>query len=296
MHSLTVKQDGLLFDFLLGALHGIKRTKLKDYLASGAIKVNGKIVTKASHSLQAGDAVALQTDKQEVMKEKQKSDINVVYEDDTLIVINKPSGLLTIATEKEQKRTAYYGVHRYLQNGNPNNKKPVFIVHRLDQFASGLLVFAKTAAAKMYLQENWHHFVKRYFAVVRGTPARKQDTIVSWLTENQFLKVHTSPYQTEDSKRAVTHYRVLESGRDASLVEVELETGRKHQIRVHLASIGHPILGDDRYGGKDNAKTAARLALHSYYLSISHPKTGKNLKFQTEQPREFAQFLKARLS
>ncbi len=292
MHLLKVTKPAKLFDFLLEGLHGIKKTKLKNYLRERAILVNGKIVTQFDHPLQPGDQVGLQTDKEEAAKQSLRSRLDIVYEDDTLIVINKPSGLLTIATEQEQKRTAYYQVHEYLMSQNPRNRKPIYIVHRLDQDASGLIVFAKNLNAKMFLQEHWQEFQKKYYAVVNGIPPRESDTIESWLRESKFLKVYTSPERSEGAKHAVTHYQVLRKSASAALLDVEIETGRKHQIRVHLASLGHPILGDEKYGGKENAKAAKRLALHSRYLKIRHPETNKPLSFESGLPPAMEQMLR----
>ena len=292
MHHLKVTRESTLFEFLLQGLQGIKKNKLKDYLRQQAISVNGKTVTQFDFSLKPGDQVGLQTDKQEAAKQSLRSRLDIIFEDDSLIIINKPAGLLTIATETEQKKTAYYQVHEYLMRENPRNQKPVFIVHRLDQDASGLIVFAKDIEGKIFLQENWHEFEKKYFAVVQGIPKERSGTISSWLRESKFLKVYTSPDPSHDAKHAVTHYQVVRTSGRLCLMEVALETGRKHQIRVHLASLGHPILGDEKYGGKENAKACKRLALHSYFLRIAHPKTHKFMEFETELPPEFESFLK----
>ncbi len=292
MHLLKVTKPAILFDFLLDRLHGIKKTKLKSYLKERAIVVNGKIVTQFNFPLNPGDEVGLQTDKKEAAKQSLRSRLDIVYEDGTLIVINKPSGLLTIATETEQKRTAYYQVHEYLKSIDARNDKPIFIVHRLDQDASGLIVFAKNLNAKLFLQENWHEFHKKYFAVVNGVPPKKSGTIESWLRESKFLKVYTSPDPSEGAKHAITHYKILRHNSLHALLEVDLETGRKHQIRVHLASLGHPILGDEKYGGKENAKMAKRLALHSCYLKIAHPETHKALVFESKVPADLENLLK----
>lgn len=291
MHVLKPKKEGILFEFLLEALQGIKKNKLKNYLRSGAVSVNGKTVSQFDFKLKAGDRVALLTDKNEAAAQRLKSELSIVYEDDTLIVINKPSGLLTIATERENRKTAYYQVHRYLQHKKPSNPKPVFIVHRLDQDTSGLLVFAKSAEAKFFLQENWHDFEKNYFAVTHGIPAKKSGTLQSWLTEGQTLKVFSSPRETKDSKFAVTHYAVHPFSKKNGLLHIRLETGRKHQIRVHLAGIGHPVLGDEKYGGKENKKRSVRLALHCCFLKLRHPKTAQWMTFKSELPAELKKLL-----
>lgn len=293
MHNLKVTKPCRLFDFLLESLHGIKKTRVKDYLRDRAIVVNGKTVTQFDHPLHPGDEVGLQTDKKEIAKQSLRSRLDIIHEDETMIVINKPSGLLTIATEQEHKKTAYWQVHEYLKSRDPRNPKPVFIVHRLDQDASGLIVFAKNGEAKDFLQENWHEFEKKYYAVVGGIPPKKSGTIESWLRESKFLKVYTSPEPSNGAKHAITHYRILKHTDDAALLEVRLETGRKHQIRVHLASLGHPILGDDKYGGKENEKASRRLALHSYFLKIAHPETHRFMTFESKLPADMENLLKA---
>ncbi len=291
MHVLKPQKEAKLFDFLLEALHGIKRTKLKSYLRDNAITVNGKTVTRFDTPVKPGDTVALITDKGEAVKYRLKSKLDIVYEDASIIVISKPSGLLTIATERENEKTAYAYVHQYLQTKTPRNPKPVFIVHRLDQDASGLIVFAKNAEAKIFLQENWHDFEKHYFAVVDGIPKNKSGTVESWLSEGPTLKMFSSPKETHGSKFSITDYEVQPGSKKNALLLVKLHTGRKHQIRVHLASIGHPILGDEKYGGKENEKKSKRLALHSCYLRIQHPKTGDIISFRSELPPDFTQLL-----
>ncbi len=295
MHKLTVRSDAPLFDYLFTALQGIKRTKLKDYLKRGAIAVNGKVVTAFNHALKAGDRVEIETDKQAMARQKQKSELSIIYEDRDILVIDKPSGLLTIASDREKSRTAYAQVCRYLTAGNTRpQERPLFIVHRLDQGASGLLVFAKTYEAKNFLQENWHTFSKKYYAVVEGTPKKTSGTLESWLCENDFLNVFSMPEPVREGKHAITHYKVLATEGGRSLLEVELETGRKHQIRVHMATMGNPILGDDRYGGKDNKKSAPRLALHAFSLKFEHPATGKQMEFETGIPEILKIILKDR--
>ncbi len=293
MQPLTVKEPGTLFEFLAKVLHGAKRITLKNYLRFGSVFVNGKIVTRHDHRLSPGDKVHIETDKKLAQVSQVKSRLDIVYEDETIIVINKPAGLLTIATEKERSRTAYYQVHEYLKNvellkRGRASAKPVYIVHRLDREASGLLILAKTIEAKTKLQDEWGEFEKRYFAVVEKTPHEKEARISSYLKENNFLRVYGSQRKTEDAKRAVTYYRVLKPG-PFSLLEVTLETGRKHQIRVHLSEMGNPIAGDAYYGSKTDK--IDRLALHAYFLSVKHPDDGKWLTFKTDMPEPFKKLI-----
>lgn len=188
---------------------------------------------------------------------------------------------MTIATDKVRTRTAYFLLNEYLKPGR------VFIVHRLDREVSGLLVFAKTETVKRQLQDHWTQVRKKYFAIVEGTPRRHSGTLRSYLRENKFLRVY-SGRKTADSKLSVTHYRLVRTNGRYSLLEVELETGRKHQIRVHLSDIGHPIVGDKRYGARTNS--AGRLALHASHLALEHPVTRKKMVFESEFPTTFKGF------
>ena len=215
--------------------------------------------------------------------------MRIIYEDDALVVIEKPAGLLTIATDKVRDRTAYFMLNEHLR---PKRQR-VFIVHRLDRDASGLLVFAKTEQAKRFLQDHWKDFEKTYFAIVEGAPEKKSGTISSFLRQNKFLKVY-SGRRTEDSKFSVTHYKVVQAGFPHSLLEINLETGRKHQIRVHLADLGHPIAGDKRYGAKTNP--AGRLALHASRLAFTHPVSGQRMVFESELPRTLVDNIKRNVS
>lgn len=289
MEKFTVKEAGLLLESLLRNLHGYKRTTVKNLLKFRAVSVNGKPTTRFDQPLVPGDQVSIEHNKERAAKEELKSELQVVFEDEDIIVINKPSGLLTIATDKVRTRTAFYKLNEYLKAGSERRQrtlhKSLFIVHRLDQDASGLLVFAKNLQAKMFLQESWANFTKKYYAVVHGIPGEKACTIESYLSENKFLRIYSSPKPSQDSKYGITRYKVLKESEKKALLEVTLVTGRKHQIRVHLASIGHPIVGDDKYGGKfRDAKT--RLALHAFSLEIEHPVTRKKVKFEIPLPSE----------
>lgn len=202
--------------------------------------------------------------------------MRLLYEDDSILVIDKPAGLLTIATESERDRTAYAVLRAYLKRKRPSER--VFIVHRLDREASGLLVFAKNAEAKERLQAQFedHSAGRTYIAVVDGYIKLDRFDIRSYLAENTARLVYSTT-NTRKGRLAVTHVRVLERRPRTSVVEVRLETGRKHQIRVHLAERGHPIVGDEKYGGS----RARRLALHGAALEFRHPHTGRSVRFES---------------
>jgi len=212
------------------------------------------------------------------------SQIPIVFEDDAVIVVDKPAGLLTMATESERARTAYALLRAYLNNKKRPEK--LFIVHRLDREASGLLVFAKTIEAKERLQDQFkdHTAGRRYVAVVEGRVQADEFSIRTYLAENTAFQVYSTTNK-KTGKLAVTHVRVLKRRPKTTLLDVRLETGRKHQIRVHLAGRGHPIVGDKTYGSPSNP--IRRMALHGAQLAFKHPVTGKPISFEAPYPRTF---------
>ena len=210
--------------------------------------------------------------------------IKILFEDDAVVVVDKPAGLLTIATETERERTLYAALRARASAKKPPQK--IFIVHRLDREASGLLVFAKTIEAKEKLQEQFksHSAGRRYVAVVEGQVKGEDFSIRSYLAENAAFRVYSTRKKGE-GKLAITHVQVVKRNPKTTRVQVRLETGRKHQIRVHLAERGHPIVGDKMYGSRSNP--IRRLALHGEYLSFRHPVTGKRVEFEAKYPKVF---------
>ena len=283
MNPLKVKAASTLIDFLTGL--GYTKTKVKQILKHRAIAVNNRVVTRADHKLSANDSILLDAKPKPGAEILEHAGIGIVYEDDAVIVINKPSGLLTIATEKEKKETAYYLLNAYFKERDPSRPDRIFIVHRLDRETSGLIVFAKDEAAKHRLQKDWNSAEKKYYAVVEGIPRDPEGRIESYLSETTAFKVYSEP-AGEESKHAVTRYRIMKAGKGHALLDVLLETGKKHQIRVHLADIGCPVVGDKKYGAKTNP--FRRVALHAYSLSFSHPVSGKRMQFTTPLPKAFA--------
>jgi 23S rRNA pseudouridine1911/1915/1917 synthase len=205
----------------------------------------------------------------------------ILHEDRDIIVVDKPAGLLTISTDREKSRTAYFILTDYVRKGVAKSRNRIFIVHRLDRETSGILIFAKNEEAKFRLQSQWQDTKKNYLAVVHGRCKLHAHTITTYLAGNRARGVYTTT-DTRKGKLSHTAYKVLKETRDFSLLQIELLTGRKHQIRVHLAGIGHPVVGDDRYG-KDN-KRRQRLALHAQSISFKHPFTGAVLTFETKVP------------
>lgn len=217
-------------------------------------------------------------------KKHQPRGLTILYEDRDIIVVNKIHGLLTMGCAREQQNTAYAALTDYVKKGNDRSRNHVFIVHRLDRETSGVIVFAKSEEAKHFLQDNWSDFTKRYFAVVHGTLNQKEGIITSYLYENKAFRVY-SVSNPDNGKYAKTGYTVLKESDKFSLLDIELFTGRKHQIRVHLMEMGHPVSGDNVYGPPD--KGNKRLALHCYSLSLVHPFTGKEMTFKTDIPGYF---------
>lgn len=280
---LNVSEPMELMDFLLAKMGGMKRNSVKALLSHRQVSVNAEVTTQYNTLLKPGDVVTVSSERgnTELMHPK----VRVIFEDPYLIVIEKKENLLTVRTDNGNELTAYSILKKHVLKASKFNR--IYTVHRLDRETSGVLVFAKDRSVQLALQENWHTDVKKriYVAVVEGRMERQEDTIVSWLTENEkSLKVHSSPVDN-GGQQAVTHYRVIKSNDDYSLLEIELATGRKNQIRVHMQSIGHPVIGDKRYGAKTNP--IGRLALHARILEFTHPVTKNPVHFETPVPRNF---------
>jgi len=217
-------------------------------------------------------------------KRFQPRGLSILYEDRDILVVDKISGLLTVSTQKVRDNTAYFLLNTYVRKGNQKSRNRVFIVHRLDRDTSGILIFAKNENAKRYLQEEWHGFTKKYYAVVQGKLPEKQGLITSYLAENSAHRVY-SVSDPEKGKLAKTGYKVLRESKKYSLLEIDLHTGRKNQIRVHFSEKGCPVAGDKIYGEKE--KGIKRLTLHAASITILHPHTKEKMTFETEIPVYF---------
>lgn len=213
----------------------------------------------------------------------------LLYEDQDIIVGNKAAGLLTVAAKWNREHTVETLLNLYVGKGNPKSSKRVYVVHRLDQATTGLLVFAKTEAALKFLKGDWPQTKKTYLAIVHRTPSAREGVIESYLSEDEDYHVHSSQHAqpvegaTGDSKLARTLYRVLKSTPKFALLEVDLQTGRKNQIRVHMADLKHPIVGDKKYGPGETPNR--NLMLHSWKLELTHPFNKKRLSFEAAPPR-----------
>ena len=282
---LTVQRPAELLAFLFSSLPEMKRTKVRQWLKHGTVQVNGQSVTRSSHPLQTGDSVSFRG-KDEVRAESLLPlGMKVVFEDAALLVIEKPENLLSMASATEREKTAYAILTDYVRRGNRQSPERVWIVHRLDRETSGLMVFAKTEAAKRTLQADWQNVEKRYLAVVEGTPPADHGVLRSHLDESGPFKVYSAP-PGERTRLAVTGYRVIKQKATGALLELTLETGRRNQIRVHLADANCPIIGDHKYDARTDP--ARRLGLHAAALRFPHPSTGELLEFESPLPHVLA--------
>jgi len=280
--KLVVKNDGELLEYLYSNLDMPKK-RIKQYLTHGSIYVNNNKVTQYNYKIIKGMNIVINTDN----KNNKKLPFDVLFEDNHIIVVNKPSGLLTIATPKEKEKTLYHIVRDYVIQKDKNKK--IFIVHRLDKDTSGIVIFAKDEKTKNKLQENWNDYVKlrEYIGIVYGNINKKEGQIIQKLKETKTNLVYVS--HDNEGKEAITNYKVLKENDNYSMLQIEIETGRKNQIRVAFASINHPIVGDKKYGDKKDKNL--RLYLHANRLKIFYPELKKDILFETATPTEFKKIM-----
>lgn len=254
-------------------------------LSQGRVYINGEPCNLASRQVQSGATLEIGPRRAPV---RLPGGLEILFEDNDILIIHKPEGLLTVATSSEREQTAYFHLRQYLQERN--RRQRLFIVHRLDKFASGVLVFAKSEKVQSLLQGVFsrHEIQRKYWAIVEGNVGKDRGTIRSRLAEDKSLRMHSTADETR-GKLAVTHFRVLRRTGKLSALEVTLETGRKNQIRAHLSEMGHPIVGDRPYGSSLNP--LGRLGLHAFQLGFKHPVSGNPLVFQTDPPPVFRKYL-----
>jgi 23S rRNA pseudouridine1911/1915/1917 synthase len=284
----TVNEPSELLVYLFAAWPEAKKKQVRGWLKFGSVAVNGKVITQFDHRLKTGDQVVIREKGLAAPETKLPVGIRIRHEDRDLIVIDKPAGLLSIASPSEPDRTAYAILTDHVRQGNRLSRERVWIVHRLDRETSGLMVFAKNETAKTGLQQGWDAVVKKYFAVVEGAPPQEAGTFDSHLDESNPLKVYPSA-PGPATRQAVTHYRVMKKGKDTTLVELTLETGRRHQIRAQLAEAGCPIVGDKKYGAQTNP--IKRIALHACLLRLHHPVTREALRFDSPLPGDLGRLV-----
>lgn len=283
---ISVKEESELMQFLLDKMGGMSRSSVKSLLGKRQVSVNDKITTQFDYPLKNGDLVII--NHSQANTELTHPKLSVIYEDSDIIVVEKKEGLLTVTTGSAKDTTAFSILKNYVKKSSKFNK--IYTVHRLDRETSGVLVFAKHSEAQHIFRDNWHEIVTKriYTAVVEGKVEKEEDQIVSWLTEHEIsLKIKSSPVD-DGGKQAVTNYKRKKFNDKFSLLEIELETGRKNQIRVHMESIGHPIVGDKKYG---STVYIGRLALHARVLEFYHPMTSELMHFETPIPKEFLRLI-----
>lgn len=269
-----VNEESELLNFLYSNIKQSKNT-IKNLLTNKNICVNDKIVTKYNYMLKKGDIVSIKS---------KADDIDIIYEDKDMIVVNKPTNLLTISNAKEKEKTLFHIISTYVKRSNKNNK--IFVVHRLDKDTSGIVVFSKNERFKNILQDNWNDIVKlrNYVAIVEGS-TKESGQIKTYLDEkNTFI------YVSKTGKLAITNYKKIKGNDKYSLLDINIETGRKNQIRVHMKHINHTVVGDKKYGSNDNS--LKRLALHSNKLEFINPLNKKLMKFEVDIPNSFKKLIK----
>ena len=297
--TFRVDEQISLLDFLLARMGGMTRTSVKQMLTQRRVSVAGAVQTRGDYTLMPGDRVAISAGRGNSALTHPK--LSLLYEDDYLLVVYKRPGLLTVPTRPESSETTALSILRaYVRRQHPRNS--VFVVHRLDRETSGVLVFARSEELQHYMREYWRQLVteRTYIALAEGLFEQKEGTITTWLTEdNRTTRVYSSPTDNGGQK-AITHYKVLRQSQiinhksqiinqeaPLTLLELHLETGRTNQIRVHLASMGHPVVGDRKYGHGLDYSPVDRLCLHAKVLAFIHPATEKKVRFEAPVPKEF---------
>ncbi len=271
--EIKVNEGGKLLAYLYGELSNVARGKVKSYLEHRQISVNGMVTTKFDHPLKAGDTVKISMSEGSV----KTHGIEIIYEDEYFVAVNKPAKLLSVPTDKEKERCAYTRLRE-------NRRGELFVIHRLDRDTSGVLLFAKKREICTQMQDSWNESVtlREYMAICEGRFEKKKGRCDSLISENS---VHVM-YSGREGKRAITDYEVIREEGEYSLVRVKLLTGRKNQIRVHMKELGNPVVGDKKYGSETNP--IGRLGLHASALGFIHPVTRKEIKISARHERKFA--------
>lgn len=284
--SYPVTEDTTLLPFLLETIRGKSRNNVKSLLARKLVAVDGKPESRFDTPLTAGQTVTILSVSAPGMS---SLPFPILYEDEYLIAVSKPAGLLSVGNERERVKTAYRAVSDYVKTRHMDNK--IYVLHRLDRETSGVLLFARDPETQKLFQEHWNDCVTKrgYYAVVEGAPRPDHGTVISHLIETATHLVFSGEPGL-NSRRAVTHYRTMAAGGGFALLDVTIDTGRKNQIRVHMKDLGHPVAGDKQYEGRTNP--LGRLCLHAYELSLIHPATGKPMSFVSRMPREFSRLVR----
>jgi RluA family pseudouridine synthase len=288
-HQFSVSSRCELLPYLIGLPLGLSRKQAKDLLRFRAVSVKRMTAVRHDTQLEPGDVVTIAAGKQIPAASIERQGLKIIYLDDDIVVVDKRAGLLSMGSEGEKERTAHRILNEHLKALTKSPAQQAFIVHRLDRETSGLMMFARSRPIQAVLQQNWKDVTKKYLAVVEGALAKANGTIRDNLVESKSLRMHRVERGGEP---AITHYRVLRTGQDKSLVELTLETGRKNQIRVQMAGLGHPIVGDRKYGA--TIDPARRLALHSCELKFCHPVSGASMDFRIAMPSRLMALIEVR--
>ncbi len=279
---ITAKKTATVSEILMDEFGSASKTKVKKLITSGSIRLeNGKVIRKAETIIQQGQSV--EYTKHVDTSKQPRCPFKIVFEDEYLVAVIKPAGILTHGDTGKKNISLLNGMTEYVKEES-RGKKRAFIIHRLDREVSGIILLAKTEEMMQLMKENWQDTEKLYFALVEGHPEVEEGSIKSWLKEGPHQIMMSVP-ESDEAKYAVTHYRVLEKLEAHTLLEVKLETGRKNQIRVHFADMGHPIVGDRRYGADDTYERQIRL--HAFHLSFTHPVTKQLVELETKIPINF---------
>lgn len=282
----VVKKDCLLLDFLLEKYPLLSRNAVKNLLTHHQVSVGGAVTSQYNFHLAKEDTVIVSRNR---IASVHRKNLPIIFENNEFVVIDKPAGLLSVASDNEKSRTAYRMVSDWIRQNDRHQR--IYVVHRLDEDTSGVLLFAKDEKLRDLLQKDWTKLVSKrgYYAIVEGEMKKQEDTLIDYLKQDSLNLMRIVP-KSSTAKRSITHYKVMKSNKNYSLLDVDISTGRKNQIRVQLGSRGHYVIGDDKYGEPVNP--LKRLGLHAYILNFTHPITGKHYSFTSSMPKEFLTLFK----
>lgn len=280
-HILKVEHNDELLNYLLSQDLPYSRSKIKSLLKHECISIDNEVTPQFDDLITAGQTITIVSHNQQ-----RDTPLQILYEDKDILVVDKPYKLLTVSNRKEEELTAFRLASDYVKKQDSKNR--IFVVHRLDQDTSGVLMFAKSEYVKRLYQDKWSELVdeRLYVAIVEGVVPKDKDVIRSFLRQNKT----THMYSTSSGQEAITNYEVIKRTENNTILKIQIDTGRKNQIRVHMNDIGHPIIGDKKYDAKTNP--LKRLGLHAYRLRVMNPKTKKMMTFVSPLPPKFKKLSK----